>query len=352
MLNEKPLILNTTQHEEWVAKIKKISDRNIVHYPQYFKIYESYGDGIGECFVFECDEGIVIHPYLRRKIPNEQFFTDLITPYGYGGPIAKAFLGQDMQKLVSKFCEAFEKYAIETKTVSQFIRFHPILQNNLHFKGTLNGLALQCKNVAINYGCDNNIVPNQIRARFQTYANKAKRSGLRFVELSLKDYEIKFHSLYSASMDRKKHDGYYRFSMDFIRLLTQNLESNFKCFAVLLGERICSIALCIIYEGHLDYFLAASDYEMLSLYPNHLLVSEISQWASDNGCTDFHLGGGNDSLLFFKQGFSKINRDYYVCRTIFDHEAYEQLTKDHYSKNQTSIEGSSLWFPAYRREFV
>lgn len=59
-------------------------------------------------------------------MPREQYF-DWNTPYGYGGPISNVeVLSEKEQK---NFKEELYELAIKRKVVSQFIRFHPLLQN-------------------------------------------------------------------------------------------------------------------------------------------------------------------------------------------------------------------------------
>ena len=51
----------------------------------YGKLYEKMEGGKQEIFTFSCEYGKVRHQFIKRTINGEWF--DLITPYGYGGPV-------------------------------------------------------------------------------------------------------------------------------------------------------------------------------------------------------------------------------------------------------------------------
>lgn len=56
----------------------------------YGKLYEKCEDGIQEIFEYEDENGKISNQFIKRKIDvkvEEKKYFDIVTPYGYGGPI-------------------------------------------------------------------------------------------------------------------------------------------------------------------------------------------------------------------------------------------------------------------------
>src|SRR6478735_1307981 len=88
------------------------NDLDVYFDDNYGKLYEKVENGKAEIFNFNYKFGIIKNQFIKREIPiriNNEIYYDIVTPYGYGGPV------------IIK-CE-------ENKIVSEFIRFHPILEN-------------------------------------------------------------------------------------------------------------------------------------------------------------------------------------------------------------------------------
>lgn len=79
---------------------------------KYGRLYEKIEKG--KLAVFECktDRGSVRNMFIKREIPikiNSRTYYDLITPYGYGGPIIES-CGSDKEGLVMAYYQAFKAY--------------------------------------------------------------------------------------------------------------------------------------------------------------------------------------------------------------------------------------------------
>ena len=323
----------------------------IVHFPRYTRVYERYGDGKGECFVYEDGGGIVLYPFLRRDIAGVPGLSDIVTPYGYGGAVYECRNGQSPAQLVADFRKSLVDYARETKTVSEFVRFHPFLANHKHFFGLMEQVSLHCDNALIDLSVGAEALFRNYRHSYQQCIYKAQASGLRIVQLSGADSIDPFLELYSASMLRKHQEGYFKFQRNFLVSISEELRDELKCFAVLEGGAIIAVALFLRYGSYLDYFLAASRPEKLPLHPNHLLLHEVALWALDDGVDWFHLGGGHKSLQFFKRGFANESRGYYLGKHVFDHEAYARLSAAHWERHGRVWTPQESYFPGYRAEF-
>jgi hypothetical protein len=84
--------------------------------------------------------------------------------------------------------------------------------------------------------------------------------------------------------------------------------------------------------------------------PAKLMLIHMRDWARERGLRILHLGGGvgcrEDSLSFFKQGFSKLRSRFQTLRLVLDPAAYATLADRRGAAGAGPDEG---FFPAYRR---
>lgn len=104
----------------------------------YGKLYEEIEGGIAEIFNYKSPLGEIKHQFIRREIPinlpDEKKYYDLITPYGYGGPLVSSATENKRVELCRAFGVEFHKYCMKNNIVSEFVRFHPIYNNAIDFK--------------------------------------------------------------------------------------------------------------------------------------------------------------------------------------------------------------------------
>jgi serine/alanine adding enzyme len=345
-------VLQTSNESEWRGYLGLVAQKQLVHFPRYARVYERYGDGTAECFVYEGDEGLVVYPYLRREIGAAPGYTDVITPYGYGGPVYSCRGDGSRSQLATAFRSVFASYARETRTVSEFVRFHPFLANHAPFVGLLDGVSLHCVNALVDLTVGADALFQQYRTSYQQCIRKAVASGLRVVPLTGSDFIDPFFDLYSASMLRKHQEGYVKFRREFLVDLVEEVGDEIKCFAVIHEEKAIAVALFQHFDDYLDYFLAASDPLALPLHPNHVLLYEVSRWAIGHQVKWLHLGGGHKTLQFFKHGFANRSCDYFIGKHVFDNESYERLSREHWARYGQAWNMHEPYFPGYRAELV
>ncbi|HJE79559.1 MAG TPA: hypothetical protein K8V28_02790, partial [Enterococcus gallinarum] len=101
----------------------------------YGRLYEKKPSEIFEKFVLKNEYGCVTNKFIKRIIPiqlndSQDKFYDIITPYGYGGPIIESLNSPSYkEKLIESYNKAFRNYADDNNIVSEFVRFHPIVRN-------------------------------------------------------------------------------------------------------------------------------------------------------------------------------------------------------------------------------
>ncbi|HEB79778.1 MAG TPA: GNAT family N-acetyltransferase [Rhodospirillales bacterium] len=347
-------ILTLADEAEWLALLEQIPARGLGHYPRFARVYEEKGDGLAECFVYREGSLLALYPYIRRPVSRLAFigehfgdYSDIVTPYCYGGHIHNAPENRAAE-FVKALRNAFDAHARETGVVSEFVRFHPLLQNQAGCKGMFDHFFLHRDNIVVDSRRNEEALFRQCRPTFRRSIKKARRNGLEFEAVSPEDMGETFATLYGKTMTRHNQTGYLNFGPDFFRILFRNLKADCRLFAVRGEKHVIAAALFLEYGGTMDYFLGASDREFFSLFPNHLIMHGVTCWAHDRGIETVHLGGGRKSLYFFKSGFSKKTVPFYVGHTVHDSDTYRGLMEERRKKSSGLPHGDSGFFPAYR----
>ncbi len=332
-----------------------MSIADIYFQPQYGKLYEKIENGT--CEVFEhCSElGTVYHLFIKRQIPEKVYnevWHDLITPYGYGGPLVVSCAEGKNNLLVNEFKQVFERYCLENNIVSEFIRFHPLMNNHTNFEGVYD-IEFNRKTIYIDLESEEHIWGN-MKSTSRNRIRKATGLNIQVVNDSSQRSLSKFIELYYKTMDKHNAAGSYYFHRDyFIELM--NLNKSSEIFnAVLNGKTIASI-IVLIGKDLIHYHLGATDPEYYSLSPNNILFYEVAKWGAKAGFQKFHLGGGyshpGDGIFRFKQTLNQHGvLNFYVGKKIWKLEIFSRLVEarsmeDDFDKNST-------FFPVYRNSVI
>ena len=139
----------------WRKILDENNIKNILYFPEYLTLWELNGDGIAKNFFYKCEYGIVLYPFLIRRINDLKFFQqkkitevfyDITSPYGYGGPLVKYNDRSNKKLLVDGFIKEFSLFCKKNNIVSEFIRFHPLMENHDNF---INRLEIEKMNSVI-----------------------------------------------------------------------------------------------------------------------------------------------------------------------------------------------------------
>jgi Acetyltransferase (GNAT) domain len=278
----------------------------------------------GEPVLLEHD-GVVM-ACIVRAIPGTDAY-DVITPYGYGGPVGKG-----------DFHGAYERWCAGRTIVSTFVRFHPLYENHrdapyASFASATVGWPLEGDLLAGMHGKHRNVV------------RKAQREGVAVDVTAAPEDLSAFVALYEQTMERQEAAGYYFFPPAYWELLTA-LEGNLVRFDSLADGEVVASALCLRGDRWLHYHLGATANSARDLGASNLLLYTAALWGQTQGLEEFHLGGGagakEDSLYAFKQRFSPNGRrEFWLGKLVHDEEAYRRLS------GGVDIDVAGF-FPAYR----
>ncbi|CAN2326685.1 hypothetical protein NCTC15132_07500 [Fusobacterium sp. oral taxon C10] len=314
---------------------------------EYANLYKEIEKGEVENFCFESELGKVVFIYIKRKIilDNTKYY-DIITPYGYGGPLIQNCKYENKDKLISLFWEKFLEYAFLNKIICSFVRFHPI-EKNYEYCRDIMILERISSTVCIDLKSEEQIW-NDISSKCRNIIRKSIKNNV----LVQKDENLKqindFQKLYYDTMKKNKADEYYFFKKEFFEKLKSLEKKEITHFYALHDNKIVSSILVLMGDEYLHYYLSANSQEGYLLNANSLLLYEIAKFGLKNGYKYFHLGGGyggDDTSLFkFKSSFHKNHTlSFYIGKKIFNQQIYNRLCQ------KMGINDKNInYFPAYR----
>lgn len=315
---------------------------------KYACLHERMYNAISDTFVFECNHGKIYYSFLIREIPlkaNGKTYYDIITPYGYGGPIILEIYGS-RQKLLNYYHQAFSEYCKSKDIVSEFIRFHPLVKNHFSFK-EIYKIEFVRQTVATRLTCE-----DPFTSEFSKGARKTTRQALKkgftweIIE-SPSELEL-FKKVYKDTMDRNKASDFYYFDDYYFADLINYFSDHLLNINVFDEDKCISSGLFFVYNQFMHAHLSGTIQQYLRDNPAYLLKYLSVEWGKQHGYKCIHYGGGttndaNDPLLTFKKKFTKQPLlDFYVAKNIYNEKIYHLLSEKHGST-------TSDYFPSYRK---
>lgn len=339
-------IFSLADDGEWDSLVKSFKDFDVYYLSGYVKAFKINGDGEPFMFYYEDNEIRAIYVYMRRETTIIGIY-DSTTPYGYGGFLIEGILTKDNRKALWKeYLDEMKKQNI----VSNFVRYHPILENAKIMESFTPVINLG-KTVVMDLTSPDLIWTN-IHCKNRNMIRKAEKSGIIIKHGKGIELMNKFIEIYNATMKRDNADKYYYFEKPFYESICFDLENNYEIFYAEYEERIVAMSIMIFANKRLNYHLSGSDYEYRTLAPSNLLLYSAAIWGYENGMKTFHLGGGigsgEDNLYKFKISFNRFsNCQFSIAKHIFDDDIYNKLV-DNRILADNNFNTNSHFFPLYR----
>lgn len=340
-------ILLTEHWNKWLMKFP-LELQDVYFTEEYVRLYANDSQK-AVCYIYEEGDSFMIFPFLLRpfEYQNEQYF-DFETAYGYGGPLVNV---QD-EEFSKVALMAFMEECKNKNVIAGFVRFCPWLKNFKICSGEFK-VFLDRHTVAMNLSQSiDDVWMKEIHTKNRNVIKKAGKDGLVFMA----DYDFKFLPdfvrLYNETMDKLHASEFYYFDYDYYHNLIDNIPNKFLGVTLYQGKVIC--AAIFIYQGiYGHYHLSGSDRNYLHFNPNNFLLWNAAKELQNQGVKLFHLGGGttsdeNDSLLGFKQKFSKSLYDFYLGKIIFNETLYNNICSDWESHNQDKKESYRHFLLKYK----
>lgn len=334
--------------EQWDAIVHSFQAYDVYYLSGYVKAFQLHGDGDPLLFYYENDDLRGINVVMKRDIANDPHFAasippntyfDFSTPYGYGGWLLEG------EGDVASLFAAYESWCGEHWIVSEFVRFHPVLQNQSRVQDFYEVVPLG-GTIAMDVTSPDTIWAN-LTSKNRNMIRKAQKSGVKIYSGRCPPLYETFREIYNATMDKDNAASYYYFNAEFYNSLLNDLPQNAQVFYAQLDETIIAASIVLRANDRLNYHLSGSRKEYQNLAPTNLLLYEAALWGCANGCKTLHLGGGvgagEDSLYAFKKTFYRGKPcHYHIGKRIFLSDAYEKLIT-----MRTNLTESGF-FPRYR----
>lgn len=317
----------------------------------YGKLYEKIEDGKSMIFKLETNDGKITNQFIKRKIPINIFekeYYDIITPYGYGGPIIN-FSNGNKEKLLQDYEKAFKKFCEENDIVSEFVRFHPIFNNALDFQYIYNS-----EHIRNTLGTDLEKYENPVAQEFSKSCRKnirqALNKGITFKITEKPNNISNFKEIYYSTMDRNNAIDYYYFDDEYFNNILNNFSDNLVLVEAIFEEKTIACGLYFVYNKMIHIHLSGTLSEYLYLSPAYILRYAITLWGKENGYKLIHHGGGrsnlfDDSLYKFKKSFAQNTEfNFYIGKRIWNESIFNLLCE--YKNVDKNID----FFPPYRKE--
>ncbi|MDQ0482528.1 GNAT family N-acetyltransferase [Guptibacillus hwajinpoensis] len=351
-------ILDLNHKKGWHDYLALIEQKDIYYTPEYCEIYERNGEGKAQLFIYEERENFVYYPYLLRTLSGithlrkfeAKYGTlyDISTPYGYGGPITNITDKTEARLILERFSNAFHEYCKETNIISEFIRFHPLLQNQSIFSGSKPIYIRDTIHVDLTRDYDE--IWAKYDSKNRNRIRKAESYDLRILHRDISDSNdlSDFMRLYHSTMRKNNARDYYYFSEEFFHHTCELLHEKAELIEVITKEnKVIMSALLICGEDWIHYHLSGSDPDELKLSANNFLLDYTVKWAKERNYKSLHLGGGyignGDSLYRFKKRFNKEgDLPFYIGKLIHNQAIYKEMAL------KMSEEDISDYFPIYR----
>ncbi|WP_053992533.1 GNAT family N-acetyltransferase [Mangrovimonas sp. TPBH4] len=349
-----------------VKKIQNESD-----FTEYLEILESFDitnpfyriidanlneltEGNLRCFVMQNNDGkiIIVMPFLLRKITcqnQEKQYYDVISPYGYSGPLFNRTLSRGWLLL---FWELVDNWYRDNNVVSEFIRFN--LCNNYDFyTGVLIPTLSNVRGAIINEKDQWSNFKQKVRNNYRRSISNNLKIEIVFRDIEDSKIEL-FHGIYTKTMARIHAEREYFYSIHCLKNIIKLSKGKCLIAFTYFNNIAISTELILISGTTLFSYLGGTLSNYFNLRPNDFLKLEVIKWARKNHMDYYVLGGGRtnyDSLYKYKKSFFPNDKDsvYYTGRKIVNQKAYDMLCSVFKTNVSDMDKMTCKYFPAYRQ---
>ena len=313
------------QSEQWDDIVRSFAAYDTYWLSGYVKAFQIHGDGEPLLFFYEGDglRGINVvmkrdvakDPHFAGRLPGGEYY-DFATPYGYGGWLIE---GDDPAPLFA----AYEDWAAKNEIISEFVRFHPMVQNQTACEGAYDVVPL---GEVVHMDLDSpEVIWQNITSKNRNVIRKAMKNGVVIYSGRYPEIYETFRTIYNGTMDKDEAEAYYYFGPEFYESVLNDLPEHAQVFYAVKDGTVIAASIMLAANGRMNYHLSGSLREYSSLAATNLLLYKAALWGSANGYRTLHLGGGvgsgEDGLFKFKRAFYRgdLHR-FAIGRKIFDPE--------------------------------
>lgn len=326
----------------WSAIVNKSKQFDFYHSQSYHILEKEYRPVLLVAFF---NDDFMALPLVIRAIPNTSFF-DCSSVYGYCGLISSMDVKDMPSEKIAYFKEQLLNFFKNNAIVSVFSRLHPLIYTDVFFNnfGLIKNIN---KTVAIDLRLSSEKQLAQYRKSYKLQLNQLRRKGFEVVNAQTKEDIDSFIDIYRETMKRVGASKKYFFSPNYFYNFLENKGFESRLLLAKKEGEIVAGAIFTIANNIMQYHLAGTAKTHLKERPMKLIIDEARLLGNELGLDFLHLGGGvsgndEDSLFYFKSGFSDYRCQYKIWQTIVDCKKYNELIE------KAKIDVNSKFFPLYR----
>lgn len=341
--------------EVWLDLLNEVR-ADVYYLPGYVALTAREEGGEPLLFVARDGGNIWLIPLIVRPVPGDlgaSELRDAVTPYGYSGPLMRVANGTDAGEWAARAAAALRVALARRGIVSLFARLHPLRPLPVESLAGTGTIFEHGDTVVVDLAQSPEMLWQQTRSRCRSHIRALERDG--FVAAMDPGFARvdQFRAIYDETMRRVGAAKRYFFSTWYYEDLRYALgERLHLCVVERAGQVVCA-GLFTEMHGTVQYHLGGTRTASLPTHPAELMMHFVRRWAKDRGNREFHLGGGRggaaDSLLHFKQGFSKHMAPFATWRMVADPGAYAMLVaRWRVLHSDAAADAAGHYFPAYR----
>ena len=296
--------------------------------PEWGEINKLIEPGEPFQYVYKSEAGCVKNLLIKRDIPqlvDGEQYCDIATPYGYGGPYIESCREGQKEQLLSEYKKDFGQYCKANKIVSEFVRFHPIIDNGKDFSQIYGAQCIR-KTVGTNLESADPVA-DEFSKSARKYVRRAMKDGVSWKITKGPQDVSKFIDIYYSTMDRDNATDYYYFSPEYFNKSLELFRDHVLFVEAIFEEKTIAAGFYLCYGDTIH--------------------AHLSGTLKENGFKRVHYGGGTsnspeDPLFMFKSKFTKSTFfDFYVGRVVWNQPVYDRLV-------EMTGKYDAEFFPKYR----
>ena len=348
-------LIEYTDNLRWNNIVSSYQNKDTYYECEYATSFMEIEDGIPYLLYYRDIDCNLCYPIFEKdiskfeafegKLPLKKYY-DWNTPYGYGGPLTNHNFNSFQQQ---KFKEELFQVAYERNVISQFIRFHPLLQNQNVCKEVIENNYIK-DTIFINLDTEEDLMV-QMDPKNRNLVRKAIKNNVEIRHDNGKMMD-EFIRIYEITMDRDNARSFYYFPKSYYNYMKEHMGNETEYFYAFKDGKMIASSIFFYNQNYIHYHLSGNLVDYRTYAPTNLLIYTAANWAREQGIKALHLGGGvgvEDSLFHFKKQFNKEGRiSFYIGRNIFNLERYKELVCERQKLNP-KFDINNTYYIQYRK---
>lgn len=172
-------VIKHDERDKWDLIVRSFNNYDVYYLAGYSRAFQLHGDGEPILLYYEGGTLRGINVVMKRDIAKDSHFSgnlpentyyDFTTPYGYGGWLMEGIGDYTL------FNEEYSDWCRKNNIISEFVRFHPIL-NNVKNVSSIYDISILGRTVAVSLDSQSQIW-NDLSSKNRNVIRKATKSGV------------------------------------------------------------------------------------------------------------------------------------------------------------------------------